>query len=142
MRAARIAGLDGALVVQPGHASNELPAVIVSIYGPRGGFQAGLSLITGAAQPICQALAESAQEAEQTHGARLDRDAARRKRERPDTSVRCARCERTQRVRFSECIAGGWPRCCRQTMRLVATEADVAWAVSRQVGAGALEGVR
>jgi hypothetical protein len=142
VKAARIGGLDGQVVVQPGHESNEVPAIIVSLYGPRGGFLAGVSLLSGAAQALCEAAIECAGEAERAHGERLDRDEAARRRERPDTTVCCQRCERTQRVRFSECIAGGWPRCCRHTMRLQSTEADVAWAVRRQVHAGALEGLR
>jgi len=42
-----------------------------------------------------------------------------------DTSIVCATCGRTGRVRFADCLAHGWPRCCGQTMRMATSTADI-----------------
>jgi len=42
-----------------------------------------------------------------------------------DTLVKCDRCGSQPRVAFAKGLAGGWPECCGETMRLVRTNADV-----------------
>ena len=46
-----------------------------------------------------------------------------------NTTVRCDKCSREQRVNFSVCLRTGWPKCCGYTMRLMTTKADIAAAV-------------
>jgi hypothetical protein len=50
-----------------------------------------------------------------------------------DSTVQCTTCGQKDHVEFAHCLRKGWPKHCDQTMRLVATEADVTTAVQRVV---------
>ena len=62
---------------------------------------------------------------------------------RPDTLVRCSRCQREEHVDFARCLASGWPKCHGYTMTMVSTTADVGVATTGVLvshGRAALQG--
>lgn len=42
-----------------------------------------------------------------------------------DTLVRCMDCDREERVNFATSMKSGWPFCCRETMQMIDSEADI-----------------
>jgi hypothetical protein len=54
---------------------------------------------------------------------------------KPDTTVRCSRCGKSEKVNFQESLTRGWKECCGQQMAVIVTHADVEKAVQGALAA-------
>jgi hypothetical protein len=107
--------------------------VVVELFGPHGGFRAGLGFELDATGAFVRALRQSRKDAEAVAAELFAADEWASQLLERDTEVACRRCGATTRVSFAAALADGFPPCCGRPMRVVSTDAEIDEAVRLHV---------